>query len=66
MQLCSKLILNDEKNILSNKIHRLRIERYRLKAEPKSKNLIKFADIYRSDECIITDNINFHLKTQFS
>ena len=66
MQLCSKLILNDKKNILSNKIHRLRIERYRLKAEPKSKNLIKFADIYRSDECIINDNINFHLKTQFS
>ena len=63
MQLCSKLILNDPKNILSNKIHQLRIERCRTKAEPKSKNPIKFADIYKSYECIINDKINFHLKT---
>ena len=50
------------KIILSNKIHQLRIERCRTKAEPKSKNPIQFADIYRSYECIINDNINFHLK----
>ena len=56
MQLCSKLILNDQKNILSNKIHQLRIERCRPKAEPKSKYPIKFADIYKSDECINNDN----------
>ena len=54
MQLCSKRILNDQKNILSNKIHQLRIERCRLKAEPKTKNAIKLADIHRGDESIFT------------
>ena len=48
------------KIILSNKIHWLRIKKCP-ETESKSKNPIKFADIYRSDACINVRSINFQL-----
>ena len=49
------------KTILSNKIHKLRIKKCQ-ETESKSKNPMKFADIHRSDACIINvRSIKFNL-----
>ena len=61
VNLQSEQILNNQKNILSNKIHQLRIEKCP-KTGPKSKNPTKFADIHRSDAWINGRSIKFNFK----
>ena len=53
-------IWNNQKNILSNKIHLLRIKKCP-KTEAKSKNPIKFVDIHRNNACINVGSIKFNL-----